>query len=182
MYMESKPSSQSNQNPPFKELPWKWLIPLGIIALLAIAGITYAVKKNSPSKTQSYDTPTPTASTSASLTATTSPSSTSTATATPDEATTLKTVIKNAIAAKSGGDASGLTITVSKIEGLYAKGSASDETSGAMWFAAKVNGTWKLVWDGNGAISCSDLTDYPNFPVSMIPDCYDDATQTSKTR
>ena len=50
------------------------------------------------------------------------------------------------------------------------------EGGGGRWFAAKVNGLWKLVWDGNGIIKCSDLADYPEFPVSMIPECFDEAS------
>lgn len=182
--METKIPSPENKPPlTLKNLPILWVIPALIVLLLIGAGIAYSVSKNSSSKSLGYATPTPTSSTSPAVTATaSSAAATPTATPTPDEAATLKTVIKSAIIAKSGGDPNSLTISVSKIEGLYAKGSASDETSGAMWFAAKVNGTWKLVWDGNGAISCSDLTNYPNFPTSMIPECYDDATQTVKDR
>ena len=99
-----------------------------------------------------------------------------------DESSTLKSVIGTYIAQKSGGDASALSITVSKVEGNYARGMASEETSGGMWFAAKVGGAWKLVWDGNGIIQCADLTSYPDFPSSLIPECFDAATQTMITR
>lgn len=99
-----------------------------------------------------------------------------------NEESLLKTVIKEAIVAKSNGDGSSLDITVSKIEGNYAQGGASDEGGGGMWFAAKVNGVWKLVWDGNGVILCTDLTSYPDFPSSMIPGCYDEATQDTVQR
>lgn len=90
-----------------------------------------------------------------------------------DEAATLKYVIKKYIALKHSSNEESLTITVSKIEGNYAQGGASDGGGGGMWFAAKEDGVWKLVWDGNGVIECSTFTLYPNFPTSMIPECYD---------
>ncbi len=105
-----------------------------------------------------------------------------TLTPTVDEVSLLKTVIKDASIAKHGGDGSSLDITVSKIEGNYAKGGISDEGGGGMWFAAKVNGVWKLVWDGNGVILCTDLTSYPDFPKSMIPQCYNEVTQDTVAR
>lgn len=99
-----------------------------------------------------------------------------------DETATLTAAMKTAIVAKRGSDAASLTYTVSKIEGNYAQGAASSGAGGGMWFAAKVNGTWNLVWDGNGTILCSDLTNYPNFPTDMIPECYDMATQKNIVR
>lgn len=105
-----------------------------------------------------------------------------TATPTVDEKSLLKTVIKEAIVVKHGSDGNSLNVTVSQIDGNYAKGGASDEGGGGMWFAAKVNGVWKLVWDGNGGILCSDLTSYPDFPVSMIPACWNDITQKTIQR
>ncbi|MDP3987761.1 MAG: hypothetical protein Q8P80_01315 [Candidatus Levybacteria bacterium] len=98
-------------------------------------------------------------------------------TPTVNETSLLKTVIKQTLAAKHGSDANTLNISVSKIQGDYAQGGATEQGGGGMWFAAKVNGSWKLVWDGNGVILCSDLTAYPNFPTDMIPECYDQTTQ-----
>ncbi|MFI5265661.1 MAG: hypothetical protein ACHQT7_02855, partial [Candidatus Levyibacteriota bacterium] len=99
-----------------------------------------------------------------------------------DEAAVLKVVIKKYIALEHNSNENSLTITVSKIEGNYAQGDASAEGGGGMWFAAKEDGVWKLVWDGNGTIDCSTLTLYPNFPTSMIPECYDPATQNTVKR
>lgn len=99
-----------------------------------------------------------------------------------DETATLKTFIKNALVAKHGSTANELNISVSKIEGGFASGGASGEGGGGMWFAAKVNGNWQLVWDGNGVILCKDLAAYPNFPVSMIPECYNEQTNKSVKR
>ena len=96
-----------------------------------------------------------------------------------DDASVLKTVIAKYIAQKGGSDENSVTISVSTVEGNYAKGMVSfkDEMGGGLWFAAKEDGVWKLVWDGNGIIKCSDLTLYPEFSKKLIPQCFDDTTQ-----
>lgn len=98
-----------------------------------------------------------------------------------DETDLLKTVIKQALVAEHGSTANELTITVSKIQGNFAQGGASASGGGGMWLAAKVNGNWKLVWDGNGTISCQDVNPY-NFPASLVPECYDELTGKMVTR
>ncbi|MCR4326900.1 MAG: hypothetical protein NUV52_04585 [Candidatus Roizmanbacteria bacterium] len=104
-------------------------------------------------------------------------------TPTVDEEALVITAVREAIIAKSSSIVESLDVTVSQIDGNYAKGSVSDQGGGGMWFAAKADdGTWKLVWDGNGVILCSDLTLYPDFPTSMIPGCYDESTQDTVTR
>ena len=90
--------------------------------------------------------------------------------------------IKQGLISKYGQDASSLKITVSKIEGNYASGAASEQGDGGVWFAAKTNNVWKIVWDGNGVIQCSSLTSYPDFPTTMIPECYNDQNQTMVKR
>lgn len=118
------------------------------------------------------------------ITPTTSPvvTGSSTPTSTVDETETIKAAMKAAIIAKRGQSASELTFSVSKIEGNYAKGGASAAGGGAMWFAAKVNGKWTLVWDGNGVILCSDITAYPDFPKDMISECWNDKTNKNVIR
>jgi hypothetical protein len=93
-----------------------------------------------------------------------------------DETNVLIAAIKQALVAKHGNSANGLNITVSKIVGNYAKGGASEQGGGGMWFAAKINGKWNLVWDGNGIIECKDIATYPSFPASIVPECYDSST------
>jgi len=99
-----------------------------------------------------------------------------------DESADIITVIKAALIKKHGTDAGLLNITTSKIEGDYAQGGASGQGGGGMWFAAKVSGIWKLVWDGNGQINCSEIAPYPQFPADMIPECWDTVTQKIVTR
>jgi len=91
-------------------------------------------------------------------------------------------MVKASEVARIGADANTLAYTVSQIQGKYARGIVSASAGGALWFAAKVNGTWKLVFIGNGTVQCSDLTDYPDFPNTMIPECWDAVNQKNVTR
>jgi hypothetical protein len=100
---------------------------------------------------------------------------------TTDETAVLIAAVKAGLVAEHGPDAATMTITVSKIVGNFAQGGAAATGGGGMWFAAKVNGVWKLAWDGNGTISCTSVNPY-NFPATMIPQCWDDATQKLVTR
>jgi hypothetical protein len=112
------------------------------------------------------------------------PSVSPTVTPTPDESVGLLAAIKKGLISEHGASAGSLKITVSKISGNYAQGGAVDEEGigGAMWLAVKENGVWKLVWDGNGTISCDLTTQYPQFPVSMIPECWNEQTLKSVKR
>ena len=94
----------------------------------------------------------------------------------------LAKIIKAALIKKHGSNAASLNVTVSKIEGDYAQGGASGQGGGGMWFAAKLNGNWTLVWDGNGIITCDDVSPYPGFPASMIPECWNTSTNKIVTR
>lgn len=46
----------------------------------------------------------------------------------------------------------------------------SGQGTGGIFLAAKVNGNWELVFDGQGAISCELVEGY-GFPAEMIKDC-----------
>lgn len=90
--------------------------------------------------------------------------------------------VRAGLIAEHGADAGSMNITVSTVEGNFAKGMANAQGGGGIWFAAKVGGTWKLVWDGNGIILCSDITAYPTFPKDLIPSCWDNASSKLITR
>ncbi len=100
-----------------------------------------------------------------------------------DETAVLISAVKAGLVAEHGQSAGNMMITVSKIEGNFAQGGAKDPEAvgGGMWFAAKAGGVWKLAWDGNGTISCASVNPY-NFPTSMIPECWNAATQKMVTR
>jgi hypothetical protein len=108
---------------------------------------------------------------------------TPTATPTVNETEAIKAAVKLGLIDEHGANAANMVVTVSKIEGTNASGGAIEPGSvgGGMWLAAKVNDTWKLIWDGNGTISCQIIAPY-NFPTSMVPECWDETTQKSVTR
>jgi len=66
-----------------------------------------------------------------------------------------------------------LTVTINKNDGTYASGSAGGSGGGGYFYAKKVGEEWKIVADGNGMITCDSLKDYPDYPKTMIPICYD---------
>jgi len=68
-----------------------------------------------------------------------------------------------------------LLITVNENTGEYAAGSIgfTDAPMGAAFLAAKVEGRWKLVFDGNGTVPCENLEEV-DFPVDMMPECWDE--------
>jgi hypothetical protein len=78
-----------------------------------------------------------------------------------------------------------LIVSISKNDGTYASGGVKEknaEAGGGYFFAAKVAGVWKIVADGNGTISCESLAPYPDYPISMIPECWDEKTGKSVNR
>lgn len=76
----------------------------------------------------------------------------------------------------------GITIQISTDDGKYASGTVTSNGGGGYFYAAKVNGVWKIVADGNGLIFCSNLINYPDYPKILIPECYDQATSKSIKR
>jgi hypothetical protein len=96
-----------------------------------------------------------------------------------EEDSSVSEDIKALLVAKNNWNADEIKVTVSENDGTYAKGGVGAVTpqgGGGLWFAAKVNGKWNIVYDGNGIITCDSLTNYPDFPASMIPECYDAST------
>lgn len=92
-------------------------------------------------------------------------------------------LIKKALFTKNNWtDDGSLTFTVSTNDGKYASGGVSAQGGGGYFFAEKVNGQWEIVADGNGTILCSSLVKYSDFPKTLIPECYDSATQKSVKR
>lgn len=99
-----------------------------------------------------------------------------------DEESILAEIIKDELIEKYGTQSAGISISVSKVEGEYAKGMVTEEGGGGMWFAARLNGNWTLVWDGNGQIDCKDISPFPEFPKDMIPECWDSSSSAIITR
>ena len=92
-------------------------------------------------------------------------------------------LIKKALYTKNNWiDDGSMTFTVSTNDGKYASGGVSAQGGGGYFFAAKVNGQWEIVADGNGVILCSSLVKYPDYPKTLISECYDEATQKNVKR
>ena len=150
----------------------KVILVLIVLGIIGYGGYYFGTRNNqSAPQNQVYNQPT-------AIPTNAAPTEIPTAVPTIDESSALKTAIKSALITEHGNDAASLNITVAKIEGDYASGDASAQGGGGMWFAAKVNGVWKLVWDGNGSIQCSSLIPYPNFPADIIPQCWKDSDQS----
>lgn len=94
----------------------------------------------------------------------------------------LAAFVKDALIEKYGSESASMNVTVSQIEGGYAKGMVAEDGGGGMWFAAIKNGFWTLVWDGNGVINCRDISSFPEFPNNLIPECWDDSSGKLITR
>lgn len=92
-------------------------------------------------------------------------------------------LITKALSVKTGLAETGITVTISKHIGDYAKGGIVEKTSevgGAQWFAAKKNGAWVIVHDGQDYPKCTALVGY-DFPKEILDSCWDDATNKVKS-
>lgn len=88
-------------------------------------------------------------------------------------------LIKKALFQKNNWKDDGTTtFTVSTNDGKYASGGVT----GGYFYAIKIGDKWEIVADGNGVILCSSLVKYPDFPKTLIPECYNDQTQKTVKR
>ncbi|HRY52685.1 MAG TPA: hypothetical protein P5089_02425 [Candidatus Portnoybacteria bacterium] len=87
----------------------------------------------------------------------------------PDESN--ENAIKQILAAKYPKYAQTLSVKISQEAEDFARGSVSfaPGAPGGLFLAAKVNGQWQVVHDGNGQIPCT-LSSY-GFPANMLADC-----------
>lgn len=140
-----------------------WIVLL-VILLLALAAAAYWYF-------MLRDTSEPTAVVTTTKVATSSAKTSTESTQTVDDTA----LIKKAVAIKSGESEANLEITVSTLEGDFAKGSSNlkgEETGGGYFIATKINGDWVVVHSGQDNPKCSDVNPH-NFPVSMVPECLD---------
>ena len=70
-----------------------------------------------------------------------------------------------------------ISVTISKREGNYLVGSVkfAGEEDEAHILAAKVNESWKIIFDGNGMWTC-DIVDVVDFPSTLVPECLNENT------
>lgn len=155
------------------------LISVSALILLTGLAVYYFTKNASPRPLDTVSLPNPSVTPKVSL-------GNKIETPTPLTGQSDEDVLKNSVMVglkeKHGQVAANLNLSVTSIDGDYAKGMANETGGGGLWFAAKVGGVWELVWDGNGIIECSSLASYPDFPSSLIPQCFDTATEQMKTR
>lgn len=86
---------------------------------------------------------------------------------------TIGKMIKELLVGKYPKYAASLEANIEEEDESHARGSVIFEPGapGGIFLAAKIDGKWKIVYDGNGQIPCS-LSKY-NFPSSMLSDCAD---------
>jgi hypothetical protein len=114
-------------------------------------------------------------------TATVEPSSASAASSVSPEAETpsvpaedLSAQMQKEFSKKYGKPADTYIVRVKESSDAYAKGSIDfkDEAGGGLWFAAKTDAGWELVFDGNGIIDCATADKY-QMPADYVPGCVD---------
>lgn len=100
----------------------------------------------------------------------------------PEEKSALEQ-IKEAFAEKYHKPIQDVEVNISKNTGTHASGGVkfAGEMGGAMWLAYNDGGSWLLVFDGQGTIPCTSIEPY-NFPIEMVPECWDEATSKSIKR
>lgn len=156
------------------------LILSAFLIILMVAVVAYLVKQNRNLKVQATISPIATSTLTETITPTqtiaTTKTSTPAATATIAERSKIE-LIKDLFATKFSLPASQIDVTISKESANSAFGSVStSEEGGGGWFvAAKSNGEWKILQDGNGTINCGPLEGY-DVPSSVVAECYDMAT------
>ncbi len=92
-------------------------------------------------------------------------------------------LIKQALFKKNNWkESDGITVTVSTNDGKYASGTVTAQGGGGYFYAAKIGDNWEIVADGNGMIMCSSLEKYPDYPKTLIPQCYDQSSEKSVQR
>lgn len=92
-------------------------------------------------------------------------------------------LISQAFADKYDRPVSEVKVTISKQQTPYVSGGVTfgAETGGGWFLAYKKSGSWIIVADGNGTVPCEAIEPY-DFPVSMVPECWDEATSKLITR
>lgn len=113
-----------------------------------------------------------------------------TPTATAEFSPTDEERILAALAAKNNWVVDDYLVAITQQRDQFAMGSVvpdepdQDEPrgGGGMWFAKEVNGTWEIIWDGNGTIMCSNLEGYEDLPKDWVAECYDSETESMVER
>lgn len=94
---------------------------------------------------------------------------------TPTPMASEEELIKQAIFKKTGLNTSQAEVSINKNTGQHATGNIKEfeAVGGAYWLAAKTNGDWVCVYDGQAQPTCKQIAPY-NFPKDMVPECLDE--------
>jgi putative hemolysin len=75
-----------------------------------------------------------------------------------------------------------VSVTINQATNDYARGgvklSAAKTAEGGNFLAVKVNGSWQIIFDGNGSINCN-LKEQYGFPDEMLSDCASEQKTTT---
>jgi hypothetical protein len=146
-----------------------WIIVLGALILVILVGVGafYLGKLSTPpslplpTQTPAITSPTPI------------PTPIQTPTLTPMPVLDEISAIKLALINKLGIEEENLDFKISDQRTKWAKGMVKDkrsEVGGGYFIAAKVDGGWVIVYDGQATPTCSQIAPY-NFPTDMVPEC-----------
>lgn len=80
-------------------------------------------------------------------------------------------IIQNIFAEKLGKTKENIAINIAIEDNNHIKGivTVKDDYEG-VFLANRINGDWKLVWEGKSQYPCGDIQSY-NFPGEMVGDC-----------
>ncbi len=147
------------------------IILVGVIAYLAKQNKQLRSASQTPVATVTIVTLSPTAT--PSRTSTTTRTVTSTPTATPSAS--VDDLVKAALASKFNTSSDQIAMTISKRadNSVFGGVTIGEEQSGGWFVAAKKDGEWKVIADGNGTISCSSLEGY-DVATSVVSECWDE--------
>ena len=101
--------------------------------------------------------------------------STSTPAANPEDTDAqVIAALQQLFAVKYNRKAADVIISINHRRGNYVVGGVkfTGALEGGYLLAAKVNGAWKIVFDGNGTIPCSSV-DVVSFPSDLVTECWD---------
>jgi len=101
-----------------------------------------------------------------------------------DAVVLIEEMVATLLAAEHSVDVATIEVTISDARDEFASGSSSPVgggPGGGYWYAVLVDGGWMIAADGNGVILCSEIQPY-DFPIDMIPECYDEATEQNVVR
>ncbi len=92
---------------------------------------------------------------------------------------TEEELIVEAMASKFNKPTADVDVEINESNGTHASGVVkfAGEVAGGWWLAVKDSSSWIIVADGNGTVLCGDIEPY-DFPTDMVPECWDETTQT----